>query len=311
MAIWDKFKKGMEKSRAGFGDRLGYLFRSRKNQRELFDEMEEILISADAGIDFAVNAVDEFRRYCDEQALRNSDEMLEGFGNYLTQKIPEVHLVPEKGVLNIVMMLGVNGSGKTTTTGKLAERYVRQGFKVMIAAADTFRAAAIEQLESWAMKAGVPVVRQQTGSDPGAVVFDAIQSAKAKKADLLLIDTAGRFHNRDNLVRELQKVDKVINKTKGETDRCFRIAVLDATAGSNAFIQAQSFGKAVPLDGVILTKMDSSAKGGVVIPIAVALQMPVYMLGLGEQADDLVDFNRRMFVDALLGTAAQGTVETV
>lgn len=301
MAVWDKFRKGMEKSRTTFGERVGFLFRSRKVQQEVLDELEEILITSDVGVNCSATIVSDFEQLCRNNALKGSEKMIEGFVNYLSSVIKEGRINDNHTALNIVMLLGVNGSGKTTTIGKLAARYKQAGKKVMVAAADTFRAAAIEQLASWADKAGVPVIRQQTGSDPGAVAFDAIASAHAKKVDLLLIDTAGRFHNRENLVKELQKIDKVINKVMADEDSYHKIAVLDATAGSNAFMQASSFNQAVPLDGVILTKMDSSAKGGVVLPISMELNLPVLLLGLGEKQEDLVDFDRDMYVKALIG----------
>jgi fused signal recognition particle receptor len=197
------------------------------------------------------------------------------------------------------MFLGVNGSGKTTTAGKLAKAYTEAGRSVLLAAADTFRAAASEQLAEWAERTEVPIIRQKPGADPGAVVFDALDAVKARKYNTLLVDTAGRFHNRDNLVRELQKIDKIVRSKLTDQDRYLKLIVLDATAGSNAYTQAKSFHESVPLDGVILTKMDSSARGGVVIPLVIDLGLPVYRLGVGEGVDDLVPFDEHLYVQSL------------
>lgn len=302
MSILDRFKSGLKKTREGLGNRLGFLFRSRSDEDAFFSELEEILVSSDVGVETAGQLVAGFRKEAAEQNLFGSDRLYPAFRSYLCawMETGTVSLAP--GRFTTLLLLGVNGSGKTTSAGKLAALFAAGGRKVILAAADTFRAAAVEQLAVWAERTGTPLVRQQTGADPGAVVFDALTAAKSRGCDTVIADTAGRFHNRENLVRELQKISKIIDAKTEPGDQVLRIAVLDATAGSNAFAQARSFNEAVGLDGVILTKMDSSARGGVAIAVAGTLRLPLWMVGLGEGIDDLVPFAAEAYVDALLGS---------
>ncbi len=296
------YQKGMTKSRSSFGSKIGYLFRSRKNEKELFHELEDILVIADTGIETAKNVTTEFKEIYKDKNLVDSEEVISNFKDYLVTKVEKISgsIDMDKEGLTILAFIGVNGSGKTTTVGKLAHQLKVAGKKVMVAAADTFRAAAVEQLVEWADRAGVPIIKQNTGADPGAVVFDAISSAKNKEIDFLLIDTAGRFHNRKNLVRELQKIDKIVtSKISADNDVYKKIIVLDGTAGGNSFQQAVSFNEAINLSGAIITKMDSSAKGGVILTLADRASIPVMKIGFGESANDLVDFEAKKFVFSL------------
>jgi len=301
MNLSEKIAAGMSKTRAGLGSRLAFLFRSRKTEKELYDELEEILITSDVGVTTAQTIVSSFRTLAARQTITGADALQNAFGGFLEELLSRVQQPELEGPgMTVLMLLGVNGSGKTTTAGKLAKMYQQAGKSVLLAAADTFRAAAADQLAEWSKRADVPLVRQQAGADPGAVVFDAMDAARARKHDFVIIDTAGRFHNRENLVRELQKIDKIVRSKIGSEDRYLRMIVLDATAGSNAYTQAKSFHEAVPLDGVILTKLDSSAKGGVVLPLLIDLELPVVRVGVGEGVDDLVPFEVGAYVRSLL-----------
>ena len=301
MNLSEKIAAGMSKTRAGLGSRLAFLFRSRKSEKEFYEELEEILITSDVGVSTAQTIVGSFRALAARQTITGDDALQSAFGGFLEELLSRVTPPGVEGPgMTVLMLLGVNGSGKTTTAGKLAKMYHQAGKSVLLAAADTFRAAAADQLAEWSIRADVPLVRQQAGADPGAVVFDAMDAARARKHDFVIIDTAGRFHNRENLVRELQKIDKIVRSKIGSEDRYLRMIVLDATAGSNAYTQAKSFHEAVPLDGAILTKLDSSAKGGVVLPLLIDLELPVVRVGVGEGVDDLVPFDVGAYVRSLL-----------
>lgn len=290
----------MARTRAGLGSRLAFLFRSRKTEKEFYDELEEILVTSDVGVTVTRSIVDSFRELAGRQAITGGEALQSAFVAFLEQLVSRV-VAPEIGGpgMSVLMLLGVNGSGKTTTAGKLARSAAESGRSVLLAAADTFRAAAADQLAEWSTRAGVPLVRQQAGADPGAVVYDALDAARARKHDLVIVDTAGRFHNRENLVRELQKIDKIVRSKLAEGDRYYRMIVLDATAGTNAFTQARSFHEAVPLDAAIVTKLDSSARGGVILPLIADLGLPVFRIGVGEGVDDLVPFEGTAWVHSL------------
>lgn len=302
MDLKDKIAAGMTKTRAGLGSRLAFLFRSRKSEKEFYDELEEILVTSDVGIKATQSIVASFRELAERKALTGGEALQAAFIAFLEELLRQV-TAPEldRPGMNILMLLGVNGSGKTTTAGKLAKSAIASGKSVLLAAADTFRAAAADQLAEWSVRTGAALVRQQAGADPGAVVYDALDAARARKHDLVIIDTAGRFHNRDNLVRELQKIDKIVQAKLAENDGYYKMIVLDATAGSNAFMQASSFHEAVPLDAAILTKLDSSARGGVILPLIADLGLPLFRIGVGEGADDLVPFAASAWVHSLFG----------
>lgn len=299
MGLFDKLKQGLKKTRQGFVDRVEQLFNRRMIDDDLFEELEELLIVSDLGVHTAMELVEDLRRKARERRLSDADALTGLLQELLDERLGDaVPMSIEPGRLNIVIMVGVNGVGKTTTIAKLANRYKQEGLRVMLAAGDTFRAAAAEQLEIWGQRVGVPVLRHGEGADPAAVVFDAIQSAKARKMDLLIIDTAGRLHNKSNLMNELAKVGRVIaRECPGAPHEV--LLVIDATTGQNAVVQAKEFGQSVPLTGLVLTKMDGTAKGGIIFAIANEQQLPVKFIGVGEAMDDLRDFVPAEFVQAL------------
>lgn len=268
---------------------------------ESIDEIEEVLIRADVGLDTASEITDKLRQRKDE--FRNPDKLMDflrqEFINILTPYENANHLAFKPGVLNVYLVVGVNGAGKTTFIGKLANRFIKQGRKVMIGAGDTFRAAAEEQLEVWAQRAGAGFVGAGELTDPAAVIFEALKQAKESQADVVLLDTAGRLQNKFNLMEELRKVRKVIDQAMPPGGNLESLLVLDATTGQNALKQASVFKEAVDISGVVLTKLDSSAKGGIVLTIAQEYHLPVKMVGVGEGIDDLREFNAREFVDGL------------
>ena len=267
---------------------------------EFYDGLEEALILADVGADTAADTVAQLRKRVKERFIGRMDEVKDALRDILKSKLEvgDSALVLE-GKPAVVLVIGVNGVGKTTSIAKLADFYTRQGKKVMLAAGDTFRAAASEQLEIWADRAGVPLVRAGEGADPAAVVFDSIQAAKARGVDVVIIDTAGRLHNKANLMNELNKITRVIRRELPEAD-IETLMVLDATTGQNGLIQAKQFLDTADLTGIVLTKLDGTAKGGIVFAIANDLQLPVKYVGVGEQIDDLLEFKPAEFVEALL-----------
>lgn len=301
MGLLDKLKAGLAKTRQGFVEKIETLVTGRKKiDEELFEELEEILIQADVGVNTAVELVEELRRRAKERKVEEAVELKP----ILQQQIAEI-LGAEDAPLNIkvtqpaiIMVVGVNGVGKTTTIGKLASRFKDEGKKVLIAAADTFRAAAIDQLEIWGSRIGVDVIKHREGADPAAVVFDAIQAARARQVDILIIDTAGRLHTKSNLMEELKKVLRVVTREIPAAPHEV-LLVLDATTGQNAISQAKIFGEAVGVTGIVLTKLDGTAKGGVIIGIKSELDIPVKLIGIGEKTDDLRDFQAREFAAAL------------
>jgi len=301
VGLLDKLKAGLAKTRQGFVEKIETLVTGRKKiDEELFEELEEILIQADVGVNTAVELVEELRRRAKERKVEEAVELKP----ILQQQIAEI-LGAEDAPLNIkvtqpaiIMVVGVNGVGKTTTIGKLASRFKDEGKKVLIAAADTFRAAAIDQLEIWGSRIGVDVIKHREGADPAAVVFDAIQAARARQVDILIIDTAGRLHTKSNLMEELKKVLRVVTREIPAAPHEV-LLVLDATTGQNAISQAKIFGEAVGVTGIVLTKLDGTAKGGVIIGIKSELDIPVKLIGIGEKTDDLRDFQAREFAAAL------------
>ena len=301
MGFLEKIKNGLARTKKSMAVSLNNLFASFTGENEeFFDELEETLILADAGVDTATEAVERLRKLTKERGLRGGAEVQAAFveimAGYLTFEEMDLRLNTRPSV---ILMVGVNGVGKTTTIGKLARRYRDAGKKVLRAAADTFRAAAAEQLTIWAEWAGVDVVRHEEGSDPAAVVYDAIAAAKARKTDLIIVDTAGRLHNKQNLMNELSKIRRIISRELPDAD-VETLLVIDATTGQNGLLQARSFRDAADLSGVVLTKLDGTAKGGIVFSIARELELPVKFIGVGEQPDDLLPFEPRTFAEALL-----------
>jgi len=301
-AIAGKFKSGLSKTRGAFAKIEELVLRSKKIDDEFFEELEEILIAADVGVNTVIQLVDELRDEARKRKLENAEELQPILTEKLVQLLHKdedtTDLNIEDGRLNILLFVGVNGVGKTTTIGKIAHMFKSQGKKVLMAAGDTFRAGAIEQLEVWGERVGVEVIKQQSGSDPAAVIFDGIQAARARNADILLCDTAGRLQNKANLMEELAKIHRVIQReVPGAPHET--LLVLDATTGQNALSQAKAFHQATKLTGIVLTKLDGTAKGGIVIAIRNELDIPVKLVGLGEKMDDLQPFDPDQFVAAL------------
>ncbi|WP_276861798.1 signal recognition particle-docking protein FtsY [Anaerococcus tetradius] len=298
-----KLKDGLSKTRDQFTSNLKNLFtRNVKIDDDLYDELEEILISADIGMTSTVEIVDELREEIKKRSIKDVDLIYPVLKEIMTRKLDEKNLDNDLKLkdneLSVILVIGVNGVGKTTTIGKLANNLKKEGKKVMLAAADTFRAAAIEQLGEWAERANIEMISHQEGSDPSAVIFDAIKSAKAKNVDVLICDTAGRLHNKKNLMKELEKINKTIATHANKANRD-NLLVLDATTGQNAVSQLREFKNVTDISGLILTKLDGTAKGGVIFPLQVELEVPVKYIGVGEGIDDLEKFNSELFVEAM------------
>ena len=297
MGFFDKIKQGLEKTRR----QMGGLFADFTGENEeFFEELEDSLIMADAGAETAMRAVGDLRNVVRDNGLRGPEEVKGALVDILTERLSvgsfELKLETRPSV---ILMVGVNGVGKTTTIGKLAAKFTAEGKKVLLAAADTFRAAAAEQLSVWAERAHCKIVKHGEGSDPGAVVFDAVSAAKARDADIVIVDTAGRLHNKANLMNELAKIHRIIERELPEAD-LETLMVIDATTGQNGLIQAKQFSETASITGIVLTKLDGTAKGGIVFAIANDMGVPVKYVGVGEGVDDLMEFEPRSFSEALL-----------
>ena len=304
MSFFDKIKQGLTKTRNALSSTLGSVFSGFSEiDEDFYEELEECLILADLGVDTAVKAVEQLRKAVKEQHLKETEQAKEALKQILVSMLevgsPELNLSTKPSV---VLVIGVNGVGKTTTIGKIAKQLVGQGKKVMLIAGDTFRAAAADQLEIWAGRSGASIVRQHEGADPASVVFDGIQSAKAKGSDVVIIDTAGRLHNKQNLMNELNKISRIVNRELPDAAHEV-LLVLDGTTGQNGLIQAKQFKEIAGVTATAITKLDGTAKGGIVVAVADALQIPVKFVGVGEQADDLMPFVASDFVEALIGDA--------
>lgn len=295
-----KLTESLTKTRKGFVDKVFDVFKGKSIDEELYEELEEVLIQGDVGVNTALELVERLREREKKEKIKDAEELKK----VLVEEIIEImgteplrlNLAP--GELNIILVVGVNGVGKTTSIGKIAYKLKAEGKKVLLAAGDTFRAAAIDQLKVWGQRIGVDVIAHSEGADPGAVVFDAVQAAKNRNIDVLIIDTAGRLHNKVNLMEELKKIRRVIDR---EAPGALKevLLVLDATTGQNALSQAKVFGEAAGVTGVVLTKLDGTAKGGVVVGIKAERNLPVKLVGVGEKAEDLQEFNPQDFVAAL------------
>ena len=301
MGFFDKIKAGLSKTRDALSDTLGSVFTGFSEiDDDFYDELEESLILADLGVDTAVKAADRLRKTVKERHLKTTEEAKEALKEILVDMLHVGDTALNLSTTpSVVLVIGVNGVGKTTTIGKIAARLKNEGKNVLMVAGDTFRAAAADQLEIWAQRAGCGIVRQHEGADPASVVYDGIQSAKAKGVDVILIDTAGRLHNKQNLMNELNKISRIVERELPDAAKEV-LLVLDGTTGQNGLIQAKQFKEIAGVTAVALTKLDGTAKGGIVIAVADALQIPVKFVGVGEQADDLMPFEARDFVDALL-----------
>ena len=301
MGFFDKIKAGLAKTRDAIGATLENVFSGFSEiDDDFYDELEESLILADLGVDTATTAVERLRKVIRQEHYKTTQEAKQALKDIPVDMLcvgdPELHLDTKPSV---ILVIGVNGVGKTTTIGKLATQFTKQGKNVLLVAADTFRAAAADQLEIWAGRSGASIVRQYEGADPASVVYDGIQAAKSRGADVILIDTAGRLHNKQNLMNELNKISRIVNRELPEASREV-LLVLDGTTGQNGLIQAKQFKEIAGVTAIALTKLDGTAKGGIVIAVAHDLQIPVKFVGVGEKADDLMPFEARAFVDALL-----------
>ena len=301
MGFFDKIKAGLTKTRNALSDTLGNVFSGFSEiDDDFYDELEESLILADLGVDTSVKAADRLRKTVKERHLKTTEEAKEALKEILVDMLnvgdTALNLSTKPSV---VLVIGVNGVGKTTTIGKIATQLKKEGKNVLLVAGDTFRAAAADQLEIWAERSGSAIVRQNEGADPASVVYDGIQSAKAKGADVILIDTAGRLHNKQNLMNELNKISRIVERELPNAAREV-LLVLDGTTGQNGLLQAKQFKEIAGVTSIALTKLDGTAKGGIVIAVADTLQIPVKFVGVGEKAEDLMPFEAKDFVEALL-----------
>ena len=301
MGFFEKIKAGLTKTRDALSNTLGGVFTGFSEiDDDFYDELEESLVMADLGIDTSLKAVSILRKAVKEQHIKTVEEAKEQFKQILVNMLnvgdAQLNIQTKPSV---VLVVGVNGAGKTTTIGKIATQLTKQGKSVMLVAGDTFRAAAADQLEIWAQRSGASIVRQNEGADPASVVYDGIQSAKAKGVDVILVDTAGRLHNKQNLMNELAKISRIVTRELPEVSKEV-LLVLDGTTGQNGLIQAKQFREIAGVTAIALTKLDGTAKGGIVIAVADVLQIPVKFIGVGEQAEDLMPFAAKEFVEALL-----------
>ena len=301
MGFLDKLKNGLAKTKkAIFGQIDNVLKAFVKVDEDLLEELEELLIMSDVGVNATEEIIERLRAQIKDGRLKEKEQVTDALKEILTDMIGEGGDLNLSTTPAIILVIGVNGAGKTTSIGKISNRLIKRGKKVVVAAADTFRAAAIDQLNVWCERSGADIVKQNEGSDPAAVVYDAIQYAKKRKADVLIIDTAGRLHNKTNLMNELAKINRVIEKECPDAAR-ENLLVLDATTGQNAILQAKEFRNAANITGLVLNKLDGTAKGGIVISIKNELGIPVKFIGVGEKIDDMQEFNAEEFVEALFG----------
>lgn len=298
--FFEKLKDGLSKTKNNLTEKITDMLSGAMTiDEDLYEELEEILITADIGVETSLHIIEKLKEKIRENKVKDPALVKD----YLKEVIIDI-LGEENGTIRpdktpaVVLVIGVNGVGKTTSIGKISSKLKDGGYKVLMAAADTFRAAAIDQLEVWSKRAGVDIIKHQEGSDPAAVVFDAVQAAKARKTDVLICDTAGRLHNKKNLMDELGKINRIIDREFGEADKQ-TLLVLDATTGQNAVQQARQFMEVCPIDGIVLTKLDGTAKGGIVISIKHSLNIPVKLVGVGESIEDLQEFNPKEFAEAL------------
>ena len=300
MGFFDKIKAGLTKTREALSDSLGTVFMASEIDEDFYDELEESLILADLGMDTAIRAVTRLRQRVNNTNIKTVADAREALKDILVDmlNVGDTNLNLST-TPSVILVVGVNGVGRSTTIGKIAKQMTDQGKKVLLVAGDTFRAAAADQLEIWAGRSGAAIVRQNEGADPASVVYDGIQSAKAKDVDVIIIDTAGRLHNKTNLMNELNKISRIVNRELPDAAKEV-LLVLDGTTGQNGLIQAKQFKEIAGVTAIALTKLDGTAKGGIVISVADSLQIPVKFVGVGEQADDLMPFEAREFVEALI-----------
>ena len=298
--FFSKLKEGLSKTKKNLTEQIeNIVFSHRKIDDEFLEELEEILVTSDMGVETTMDIIDYIKQEVRKNKLEDTSEIKNVIKKYLVKMLEEQQEKEEStSQQRVVLIVGVNGVGKTTSIGKIAYRMKEQGNKVIVAAADTFRAAAVEQLKEWCTRADVEIIASEMGSDPGAVIFDAIQAARARKADILICDTAGRLHNKKNLMNELSKIFKIVEKEFSEA-KVDVYLVIDATTGQNGIIQAKLFSETCKINGLILTKLDGTAKGGIAFPIVNELKIPIKYVGVGEKIDDLQDFSAEDFVNAI------------
>lgn len=297
MGLFSKIKSVLSKTRDGIAKKLNDLFAKDKIGEEFYEQLEDILISSDVSVKTTMEIVDEIRDNAIKEKCKDKDYVVEMLKNELFETLDYADPLEIKKPA-VIMVVGVNGVGKTTTIGKLANKLVKEKNSVTIAAADTFRAAAADQLSVWADRAKVRIIKHEEGADASAVVFDAITSCKARNTDVLIIDTAGRLHVKANLMEELKKMDRVVKREYPEAN-FYKLIVLDATTGQNAYNQVEVFNEAVGIDGIILTKLDGTAKGGFIVSLSYELEVPVVYVGTGEKIDDIEDFDAKDFIDGM------------
>jgi fused signal recognition particle receptor len=310
VVFFERLKQGLKGVRERWSGGLSSLFSGSVVDDAFWDNLEEVLISGDVGVDLTLRLIESLKKEAGEKRINKPEDLFRLFEEKISSQLLAVPAMGQPVTVDppsptVILLVGVNGSGKTTTAGKLASRWTKEGKKVVFAAADTFRAAAVEQLKVWGDRSGVRVIAQKQGSDAAAVAFDAFQAARASGADVLVVDTAGRLHSKHNLMEELGKIYRVLEKERGES-RLEVLLVLDSVMGQNGLAQAETFNKMLPLSGVVLTKYDNTAKGGILLAIADSLKIPVRYVGLGEGEEDLQAFDVREFVKALLGDGSHG-----
>lgn len=313
MGLFDKLKKSLAKTKESINEKFNTVLKTfKKIDDDLFDELEEVLITSDLGVNTSMDIIEKLRQAAKEKKLRDSYELKSELNKIMSDILTEGSgsEIELQGTPAVIMVIGVNGVGKTTSIGKIANMYRNQGKSVLIAAADTFRAAAIEQLEVWSERAGVDIIKQQEGSDPAAVIYDAVNAAKSRNIDILLCDTAGRLHNKKNLMEELKKIYKILNRELPNSSKEV-LLVLDATTGQNAVQQAIQFKEAADITGIILTKLDGTAKGGIVLAIKNDYDIPVKFIGVGEKIDDIEPFAPVEFVNAIIDPENEEPVEEI
>ncbi len=299
MGFFDKLKNGLNKTKTSFDEKMNEVFSNfRKVDENLLEELEEVLIMSDVGMDTSTKIIDNLRKKVKLENLQNEEQVKNALKDEMANILQQVdNSLNLETTPSVILVVGVNGVGKTTSIGKIANKLKKEGKKVVLAAADTFRAAAVEQLEIWANRAGVDIVKKEEGTDPASVVYDAIKVCKEKNADVLICDTAGRLHNKKYLMDELEKIKKVIDKEMPNSSKEI-LLVLDATTGQNAISQVKAFKETVDITGLVLTKLDGTAKGGVVVGIVEENRIPIKFIGVGEQIDDMEEFNAHDFVNA-------------
>ena len=310
MGLFSKIKEGLRKTKESMISGMQRVVNSfTKIDEDLFEQLEETMIMSDMGVETSVEICEKLRKRVKERGVTDPGKIMELIQEIISEMMGEDVALDLSTTPSIILVIGVNGAGKTTTIGKLCHQYKQQGKKVLVAAADTFRAAAIDQLEVWTQRAGVDLVKHAEGSDPAAVGFDAVTAAKARKTDVLICDTAGRLHNKKNLMEELRKINRIISQ-QAEGCAVETLLVLDATTGQNAVNPARLFNEVADITGIVLTKLDGTAKGGIVISIKNELGIPVKLIGVGEQIDDLQPFDSRSFVTALFERTDKGEEQT-